>query len=242
MNSIQKHYDSLLAYHYSWIYGGFDIKLAENEEFFSSNEIHPCLSKTAIDLGCGSGFQTLALAKSGFKIYAVDISEKLLDELKIRSKDQDIEVFQEDILEFMQKKYTSKAELITCMGDTLTHIENTEKLSELVKLSHSILETGGKIIFTFRDLTFKLKGTDRIIPVRAEENRIFTCFLEYENEYVNVTDVVYTRKESSWDLNKSSYKKLIIPPDLIKSELTNAGFKIDLFENNEGLISIIASK
>ena len=80
-------------------------------------------------------------------------------------------------------------------------------------------------VITYRDLTTELHGTDRFIPVRSDDNKIMTCFLEFESaESVVVHDLVYTRQDKGWSLNKSSYRKLRLGIDWMRQELSKAGF------------------
>lgn len=78
----------------------------------------------------------------------------------------------------------------------------------MFKKAAASLEEGGKLILTFRDLSFGLPELDRFIPVKSDENTIFTCFLEYEPETVAVHDLVYRKVDGKWRFNKSCYRKL----------------------------------
>ncbi|WP_435216375.1 hypothetical protein [Streptomyces sp. bgisy034] len=68
-------------------------------------------------------------------------------------------------------------------------------------------------MFSYRDLTVPLTGTDRFLPVRATEDRIMTCFLEYPDDYndytVVVHDLIHTRADgdADWTLTARSYRK-----------------------------------
>jgi len=113
-------------------------------------------------------------------------------------------------------------------------------ISLIAKVS-TALEKGGKFVITFRDLTYELKNADRILPVRSDENIIFTCFLEYESETVKVHDIVYQKVNEEWELSKSFYRKLRLPEAWVNEQLSQSGFsKIDSTTEN-GLITIIAS-
>ncbi|CAG0985332.1 hypothetical protein METP3_02320 [Methanosarcinales archaeon] len=54
--------------------------------------------------------------------------------------------------------------------------------------------------------------------------------------------MIYTKNQGLWKLDVSSYRKLRIPLEWVRSELLESGFKIDLCENNKGMITIIAGK
>ncbi len=237
----KEHYENHLAEYYSWMFGDFNAKINEVQLFFQSHNIKPASSKIAIDLGAGCGFQSIPLAKIGFNVKAIDFSKRLLDELKSKSNGLSIEVIENDILNF--NVYSNcKPELIVCMGDTITHLDSLESIKELIKNSHKILLKNGKLVLTFRDLTFELKEENRFIHVNSDDGRIFTCFLEYQPDYVKVFDIVYEKKKGKWIQQVSSYKKLIISQTVIKEYFEVAGFKIEFMGIENGLVTAIGIK
>ncbi|KCZ71166.1 hypothetical protein ANME2D_03198 [Candidatus Methanoperedens nitroreducens] len=239
--NIKEHYENHLANYYSWMFGDFNAKLNENQRFFQSHNIKPVSSKIAIDLGAGCGFQSIPLAKIGFEVKAIDFSKRLLDELKNKSNGLGIEAIENDILNF--DAYSDcKPELIVCMGDTITHLDSLESVQKLIENNYEILFKNGKQVLTFRDLTFELKEEDRFIPVNSDNNRIFTCFLEYHPTYVKVFDIVYEREKGRWIQKISSYKKLIISQTEIKEYFEDTGFKIEFMGIENGLVTIIGTK
>ena len=241
MATVSDHYENLLAGHYSWMSGGAEPKIEENRSFFSSNGIAPRLSKIAVDLGAGSGFQSIPLAEAGFDVIAVDLSRELLVELDSRKGGLKIKTVHDDMLNFSTQVKTP-VELVVCMGDTLTHLETVDHADRLFTEVYKSLESGGKFILTFRDLTAELKGPERFIPVRSGENRIFTCFLEYEKDYVKIHDLVYIRDNQKWILLKSFYRKIKIGMDWVASHLEKKGFRMEMADNTRGLITVIAKK
>ncbi|OHD25372.1 MAG: hypothetical protein A2086_06510 [Spirochaetes bacterium GWD1_27_9] len=237
----KEHYEQHLHSYYSWIYGGFENKIEENRKFFDNNKIKPKSTKNAIDLGAGSGFQSIPLAELGFEVKAIDFSKKLLEELESKKNNLNIEIIENDILNFsIYSKYNP--ELIICMGDTLTHLENLKSVEDLTINSYKILTTNGKLIYTFRDLTYELKDEKRFIPVRSDENKIFTCFLEYYPDYIKVFDIVHDKENGKWNQKISFYQKIKISEEKIKNIFTSSGFEIEFFDNKNGLITIIGKK
>lgn len=240
--TVQKHYDKFLAKYYSWMFGDYEIKIQENIDFLKKHNVIPHLSKRAVDLGCGSGFQSMALADLGFSVISIDLSTLLLEELNIRREGRNIKTVYSDILDFPRYCTDCQAEVLTCMGDTLTHLDSPDKVVELFQKAHESLESGGFFCLTFRDMSGELKGLDRIIPVRSDDRTIITCFLEYESDHVNVNDIIYHKTESGWELTKSSYKKLRISGDWIKNRLEERGFKMAFNELEKGFVNIVAMK
>lgn len=241
MSDTRNHYENLLADHYSWLFGGFETKVAENEKFFAAHGITPQGNRRAIDLGAGSGFQTIPLGRAGFRVTAVDLSSKLLNELNSRRGELPITTVEDDLVHFIEH-FPGKAEVCVCMGDTLTHLESRDAIAKLCRLVFAALEENGRFILTFRDLMPTLAGVDRFIPVRSDMNTIFTCFLEYEAEHVNVHDLVYEKAGSDWKLRKSFYRKCRVPFAWLKEILTAVGFKVLRATTENGLITLIAAK
>jgi SAM-dependent methyltransferase len=77
------HYDRLLAEHHTWMLGGDVHEVADRQAaLLAELGLAGTDDGPAIDLGCGSGAQTLALVRLGFSpVIAVDTSRRLLDEL-----------------------------------------------------------------------------------------------------------------------------------------------------------------
>lgn len=95
---------------------------------------------------------------------------------------------------------------------------------------------------TFRDLTDELTDMDRFLPVKNDENIIYTCFLEYEPETVKVHDIIYKKSNGEWKLFKSFYRKLRLSKEWVNEQLTECGFsQIDVTVEN-GIITFIAKK
>jgi SAM-dependent methyltransferase len=241
MTDAKTHYDNLLAPYYSWIFGGAEQKLKENRIFFRDHSITPERSGVAMDLGAGSGFQSIPLAEAGFRVIAIDICPALLAELKESAGELAIETMEGDLLTF-SNRHPKNTELIVCMGDTLTHLKSLDDVQLLVNNAYQALSDAGLLILTFRDLMFELKGLERFIPVRSESNLIFTCFLEYEKEHVKVHDVIYEKTGGQWQLKKGFYRKLRIPPQWTRNCLLETGFEISKFEIRNGMATIIARK
>src|SRR5437879_1650852 len=91
-NEISRHYDNLLSEHYSWMFGDFEAKVTEQKKVLlkllgDRHELEP-----AVDLGSGSGFQSIALGRIGYaQIIAIDTSQALLDELNQRKGNLPVE-------------------------------------------------------------------------------------------------------------------------------------------------------
>jgi len=222
---MKDHYRNLLSRRYTWIYGGFDAKSEESAALFSSLGVTPSNGGVALDLGAGPGFQSVPLARLGYAVTAVDLSRDLLDEISSHSGGLHIDTAESDLVDFLRATGI-RAEIIVCMGDTLPHLESASRVRDLIALSAGHLLPGGRLILTFRDYERPLEGTSRFIPVRSDENVVFTCFTEYFPGYLDVYDILHERNGSSWTQHVSSYRKLRLPRADVEAWMRSAGLTV----------------
>ncbi len=237
--SYERHYASHLARIYTWMFGDFEWMVQAQKEFFEQHSVFPCSTKVALDLGSGPGFQSVALSRLGFTTVAVDTSRELLDELKAR--DGAVQICLRDFRDLSFAR-DLRPELIVCMGDTLTHLESLDEVRSLVRQSHELLQPGGKLILTFRDLSSAAQELDRFILVRAEAERILTCFLEDQGEKVKVFDLLHEKNGDTWTLAKSFYRKIRLPVEKVKAALMESGFSAETGTLKNGMCVVIGQK
>ncbi|NKB36876.1 MAG: methyltransferase domain-containing protein [Gammaproteobacteria bacterium] len=243
MAAVSEHYDSLLGEIYSWFTGGFEENAKKNRAFFDKYNIHPRLGKRALDLGAGPGVQSIPLAQFGYEVTAIDTSEHLLGELRGHAEKLGlhIDIIHDDMLGFPEY-VISPVELIVCMTDTIVHVESKELVTELFGKAYSALEKEGQFVLTFRDLSFELSELDRFIPLKSDDNRIFSCFLEYQQDSVKVHDLIYRKENDVWQFDKSFYHKLRLSVNWVEESLVNSGFRIRVSDSLKGFTHLIASK
>jgi SAM-dependent methyltransferase len=241
MTGVRNHYENHLAKYYAWIFGDTEAKIEENRKFFIDHNIHPTRSGLAFDLGAGSGFQSIPLAELGFRVIAMDLSPKMLTQLKENAKKLPIEEICDDLSNFTAYD-RGHIELVVCMGDTLTHLKSLKNVRTLLDNVYSVLTTGGRLILSFRNLAHEFEELDRFIPVRSDDKTIFTCFLEYEEKTVKVHDIIYQKKDNQWTLKKSFFRKLRISPDWVQNYLQQVEFTIEFSDEKNGMITFIARK
>ncbi|MDD4138359.1 MAG: class I SAM-dependent methyltransferase [Methanoregula sp.] len=232
------HYDRFLAEYYPWMAGGFEENTARNSRFFLAYHIRPASRAVAIDLGAGSGFQAIPLAEAGFRVTAVDFCQPLLDELRFRAPSAGVETISGDIMNF--PLWTGRRpELITCMGDTLTHLPDRDAVQSLIRQCHAELIPGGKFVLSLRDYSADPVGSVVIVPVQRDGDRIFLCRLEYRPDHVLVTDIVYSRRLGQWERSASNYVKLRLAPAQVREMMKQAGFRIEFMAPENGLVAFI---
>jgi trans-aconitate methyltransferase len=122
MSTVSEHYDLLLSQHYTWMFGAsFEERVKDQKSFLSRmlDSLHSPLHRgLGVDLGCGPGFQTIALAELGFSpVIAIDTSAELLDELQSHVGSLPVRTEKAGLRDLPGIVQTEQATVIVCMGD-----------------------------------------------------------------------------------------------------------------------------
>lgn len=239
MDSVRSHYASLLAPVYSWMAGGAEAACARGDAELDSLRLTPRGSAIAVDLGAGFGMHSIPLARRGFSVVAVDSSAELLRELRGYAGALPVRTVEADLLDFPDQG-AAPPQAILCMGDTLAHLPGKEAIERLFAKVAAALAPDGIFVLTFRDYSTPLTRESRFIPVRSDADRVFTCFLEYGSEHVDVYDLLHERRGAQWTQRVSSYRKVRLTPEWVSEALREAGFQVTRETGLSGMVRLVA--
>jgi len=123
---------------------------------FIEKEIDFNKSQKIIDIGCGTGRHSIELAKRGYKVTGIDLSESQLARAKEKAKAQNLQI---DFQKHDARKLTFKNEydlaIILCEGG-FSLMETDEMNYEILRNATNSLKTAGKLIFTTLNGLFPL--------------------------------------------------------------------------------------
>jgi SAM-dependent methyltransferase len=133
---LARYYDRLFSFHLSWYQAARDHILGG---------ILPAV-ESACDLACGTGTTAVLLARSGIRMYGVDLSPIMcrLARAKARQRRAAVRVIQGDMRSF---RLPELVDLVLCELDSLNHIPRKE---DLARVAHSVsraLRPGGHFFF-----------------------------------------------------------------------------------------------
>ena len=237
------HYDTHLAAFYSWMVGDFDRARGAMTTYFEAQGVRPHHhgNGLAVDLGAGTGVQTVALARLGFRVQAVDFNAHLLAELRERAQGLPVKTCEGNLLDFRQQLQGEAPEVMVCMGDTLTHLSSGEEVAALLTDCYQASGPESRLLLSFRPLTQELHDTQRFLPVRHDANRIHTCFLEYFPDKVRVTDLLHERTPGGvWTQKASSYYKLRLSVARVVQLLEQARWQVTSQQLQQGMAYLAA--
>jgi SAM-dependent methyltransferase len=236
VNSVHDHYETHLAPVYVWMAGGVERALSQG-----SNDVAPFLDPPglAVDLGAGFGMHSIPLARAGHQVLALDTSRLLLGELRKHGEGLDVTAIEADLLDFAAH-LRRPADLILCMGDTLTHLQSTSDVERLLRSIAVALRKGGRFVATFRDYRDLPMDDRRFIPVRSDSERIQTCFLEAMEERVRVHDIIHEKVHGAWAMKVSSYGKLRLAPEAALQAAQRVGMRCRIKPGPRGMVMLVA--
>jgi SAM-dependent methyltransferase len=240
--SVAEHYDRHLGPVYRWMVGDVAAALERGQAELEALGVAPGTTGLALDLGAGLGLHAIPLARLGFEVIAIEASAPMAEELRREAGALPVRVIEGDLLHFREHA-SGSADVVVCMGDTLTHLPSREAVAQLLDDVAATLAAPGVFVATFRDYSGAgLVGTARFIPVRSDERRILTCFLEYSEDTVAVHDLLHERGEGGWQLRVSNYPKLRLDPAWVAGRLEAAGLTVEQGKGAGGMVRIVARR
>jgi 2-polyprenyl-3-methyl-5-hydroxy-6-metoxy-1,4-benzoquinol methylase len=242
VRTVSDHYADHLGPIYTWMVGDIEAALVRSEAELDVPSPSCGSGGVALDLGAGIGLHAIPLARLGYSVIAMDTCEALLEDLAVRSAGLPIRPVPADLADF-KAQLAATVDVIVCMGDTLTHLPTHSAVESLLRDVAASLAPGGVFVATFRDYcSAPMQHDARFILVRADADRILTCFLEYADTLVNMHDLLHQRHQESWRLRVSSYPKLRLAPEWVVERLTSAGLSAARDAVPGGMVRITARK
>ena len=148
-----------------------------------------------LDLGCGTGSMTELLAKQGYDMIGVDLSDSMLDIAmeKRAQSGHNILYLQQDMREF---ELYGTVRAVICLCDSLNYLLEEDDLLTTFKLVNNYLDPNGLFIFDFNTV-YKYEtviGDSTIAENREDCSFIWENYYDPE-EQVNQYDLTLFIKE-----------------------------------------------
>ncbi|QGU96312.1 methyltransferase domain-containing protein [Clostridium bovifaecis] len=102
--------------------------------------------KRILDLAAGTGNYSIALAKEGYDVVAIDLDSEMVRKIKekARGKEVKIRAISMDMKEV--DKIEDKFDLIFCIGNSLVHLDSKEEIEEVISKLYNLLNKDGVLI------------------------------------------------------------------------------------------------
>jgi SAM-dependent methyltransferase len=190
--SLAKHYDRINDF-------DFDIPFYQKH----------AAGKKVLELGCGTGRVCIPLAKAGTDITGIDVSDEMLEEAKLKAKNEKLAIdFQkEDIIHFQLEE---KFDLILCIHNSFSHVNGLENLRLFFdSVKRNLTNDGTFILQVFNpDFYFFTRDPEEKYPLKTYQD-------PYSDEMVELLENNYYDDESQ--INYMKWYFQIGDKEIVKS-------------------------
>ena len=183
-----------------------------------------------LDVGCGTGSYSIALAEKGYQLKAVDIDAEMISmaESKMKEARVDIDFYRLGMLHLKDKFKSFSFDGVYIIGNVLVHLKK-EEIKKFLKLAAELLDEGGKIFIQivnyYRILELNLEG----LPTIYSQDDSVRFERDYKYQEEKNTIYFISRLIDHFNDQILSENKIELYP-LCKSELeenlNEAGFEI----------------
>lgn len=176
--------------------------------------------KTVLDMACGAGRHAISFAKAGFKVTAIDLSERLLNAAAENAKRDNVQIdfHLSDIRTFHT---VQKFDLVLNLFTSFGYFESDAENFKLLENAYKFLGKGGWFVLDYFNKSFILSN---LIPITVEHigQKMITQIREVKGDRVEKNINIRCNGKTS---NFLESVRLYSKNDII-TQLINIGFEI----------------
>ena len=158
--------------------------------------------RSAVDVACGTGAYTFALAAAGVKTVGADISEGMVARARLHAGQTgaDIQwhvVGMQDIAEHV----TEPVDAVLCMGNSLPHILSDDDLAKTASAFRKLVNPGGVAVVHLLNYDRILADAERIVGITRVEDVEYVRFYDFFHGRLR-----FNILEVHWDGDTATHK------------------------------------
>jgi ubiquinone/menaquinone biosynthesis C-methylase UbiE len=189
--------------------------------------------KHVLDLACGTGRHSVALALEGAEVVGIDNSIVMLSKAKEHAASKEVtpKFILGEMAEF-QSITAGQYDLVICLGNSLALLENLDILEMVISSVYNSLKDGGFFIAQALNFEEIHRTGFRFFPQKGgkmdtEEDVVFSRFYEHTDPPNSSTLVMSAQMKvkGEWTSLVSTQKVLNLNSNLMKRYLAQAGFQ-----------------
>ncbi len=141
--------------------------------------------KNALDIGCGSGADSIALSLAGLKVTGIDPSPGMISKAFLNALSFGVEIdFRTEDAVGLSALGTDKFGIATSMGNTFANIHHSE-LKNIFSAVYNLLEKNGIFIFQILNYSRIMDKSQLVIGTYENENYII------ERKYIKDDELIF---------------------------------------------------
>lgn len=182
-NQLAEYYDLMIPFE----------KAVERKKNILKNFITPH-HKYAADLGCGTGTDSIALARLGLNVTSFDPSSEMIEKASANALMEKVKInFSVSNAANIPHYFNENFDLVISFGNTFANIKK-EELYKSLKRCYEILKKGGVLLVQILNYHKILSGKERIVNITENDSYLFIRFYDFKSDHIvfNLLKVVKT--------------------------------------------------
>ena len=190
--------------------------------------------RTVVDLACGTGSVTELLARKGYQVTGVDMSEEMLTEAM--AKVMDMERPPRFVCQRLQElKLPVAVDMAVCALDSLDYVTDPKDCAEAIRRAWKALNPGGIFIFDV-NTPEKLRAMDGQVFL-DEDDDVYCVWRGEFDEETNICSYgmdLFQREGEVWHRSFEEHREYAYSAEQLVGYLKDAGFTaIEVYADRE---------
>ena len=180
--------------------------------------------RTVVDLACGTGSVTEILARKGYRVTGVDMSEEMLTEAAIKTMDMEQPpMYSCQLLQNL--RLPRGVDMAVCALDSLDYILDPADCKEAIRRAYKALNPGGIFIFDV-NTPEKLRAMDDQVFL-DEDDDVYCVWRGEFDEETNICSYgmdLFQREGNMWRRSFEEHREYAYSREQLTGFLKDAGF------------------
>ena len=180
--------------------------------------------RTVVDLACGTGSVTEILARKGYRVTGVDMSEEMLTEAAMKTMDMEQPPMYSCQL-LQELRLPRGVDMAVCALDSLDYILDPADCKEAIRRAYKALNPGGIFIFDV-NTPEKLRAMDDQIFL-DEDDDVYCVWRGEFDEETNICSYgmdLFQREGNMWRRSFEEHREYAYSQEQLTGFLKDAGF------------------
>ena len=180
--------------------------------------------RSVVDLACGTGSVTAILARMGYPVLGIDMSEEMLTEAAMKT--MDLDPMPRFVCQKLQElKLPRAVDMAVCALDSLDYITEPDDCKEAIRRAYKALNPGGIFIFDV-NTPEKLRAMDGQVFL-DEDDDVYCVWRGEFDEETNICTYwmdLFQRQGKVWNRSYEEHREYAYSEEQLRGYLKDAGF------------------
>ena len=180
--------------------------------------------RSVVDLACGTGSVTAILAKKGYPVLGIDMSEEMLTEAAMKTMELD-PMPRFSCQKLQELRLPKAVDLAVCALDSLDYITDPKDCAEAIRRVYRALNPGGIFIFDV-NTPEKLRAMDGQVFL-DEDDDVYCVWRGEFDEQTNICSYgmdLFQREGNVWHRSFEEHREYAYSREQLTGYLKDAGF------------------